>query len=129
MRHLYIYIIILLSLTAGESVAQKFSARLDNIRYYYEGEGEFPVKVNVCFAVSGCKPRSLTFVAKYAENITYRAQVKNYDSLHVYYTFRTAMNMSTTIDLALEDKNGIRSSTYTVTALPTPENVIKKTNQ
>ncbi len=129
MRHLYLYIIILFSLTAGESVAQKFSARLDNIRYYYDDEGEFPVKVNVCFAVTGCKPRSLIFVAKYAENITYRAQVKNYDSSHVYYTFRTAMNMSTTIDLALEDKNGIRSSFYTVTALPTPENVIKKTNQ
>lgn len=110
-------------------MAQKFSARLENICYYYDGEVDFPVKVNVCFAVSGCKPKSLTFVAKYAQNITYRAQVKNYDSTHVYYTFRTAMNMSTTLDLALEDKNGIRSSTYTVTVLPTNKNVIKKSDQ
>ena len=125
MRHLCLYIIILLSLSAGESVAQKFSARLDNIRYYYDGEGEFPVSVHVRFSVVGCHPRTLKFVAKYADNITCMSPVKNYDSAYAYYTFRTNMNMATTLDLALEDKDGLRSSSYTITELPTPENIIK----
>ena len=125
MRHLYLYIIILLSLTAGESVAQKFSARLDNIRYYYDGEGEFPVSVHVCFSVTGCYPRTLKFVAKYDGNITSMSPVKLYDSLYAYYTFRTSLNMATTLDLVLENKDGFRSNAFTITALPTPENIIK----
>ena len=116
----------LLWLSAGAAAAQDFSARLVNIRYYDEDNSEFPIKVSICFEVKDAPPRSLIFVAKYSDNITYTAQVKECDSTHVYYTFYSELNKNTTINLSLENKHGHRSATYTINALPTEQNVIKK---
>lgn len=123
MKHL-LFLILLLS--SGVAAAQDFSARLVSIRYFEEGNGEFPIKVSICFEVKDASPRSLFFVAKYSDNVTYTAPIKECDSTHVYYNFNTELNQNTTINLLLENKHGHRSATYTINALPTEQNVIKK---
>ncbi len=113
--------------SAAAAQAQGFEAHLANIRYYNSDSLAFPIKVSVCFDVSGTQPRNLSFVAKYDDNITYKAPVKEYDSCHAYYTFHSQLNTTTTLILFLEDKQGTRSATYTVNALPTIQNVVNIT--
>ena len=119
-------VILFLVLSASVAFGQKFNARLCNIRYYDDGKNvEFPILVKICFATNSNNPKSLTFVSRYSSVVTSRTAVHEYDSAFVYYTFRTEINKQSSLDLWIEDKNGISCPVYTINALPTNENVIK----
>lgn len=98
---------------------QDLNVSLLSIGYHNSNDAENPVRICVNFRTDYADVQDLTVVLKFANNVTYNAVIKDFDSDgNISYSFCSKFGEVSNFDIYFRDGLGNRSKIFNITAIP-----------